>query len=85
MLPAPLHRPRPLAACALDRLKERDSAGDNVSYVLARTVWSNLQYLAALAIGAKGLEREPMPARGVFSARYEGIPRDVLLAVLRHF
>lgn len=26
-----------------------------------------------------------MPARGVFSARYEGIPRDVVLAVLRHF
>ncbi|CAN0377617.1 unnamed protein product, partial [Ectocarpus sp. 8 AP-2014] len=46
----------------LDRQKERDSEGDNVSYVLARTGRSNLQYLAAQEIGLVG--REPMPAAG---------------------
>ncbi|CAN0281023.1 unnamed protein product, partial [Pylaiella littoralis] len=39
----------------LDRQKEREGNGDNVSYVLARTIRSNLQYEAAKLIGCTGM------------------------------
>ncbi|CAN0194921.1 unnamed protein product, partial [Ectocarpus fasciculatus] len=75
----------------LDRQKERDSQGDNVSYVLARTVRSNLQYLAAQELGASGQGNQCRRgdcfarAMGMFCGKgKEGIPRDVVLALLRH-
>ncbi|CAN0431557.1 unnamed protein product, partial [Pylaiella littoralis] len=36
------------------RQKSRAQSGDNVNYVLARMVRSNLQYNAAIEIGARG-------------------------------
>ncbi|CAN0375761.1 unnamed protein product, partial [Ectocarpus sp. 13 AM-2016] len=75
----------------LDRQKERDSEGDNVPCVLARTVRSNLQYLAAREIGATGQGNQCRrgecfaAAMGMFCGKgKEGIPRDVVLALLRH-
>ncbi|CAB1096776.1 unnamed protein product [Ectocarpus sp. CCAP 1310/34] len=75
----------------LDRQKERDSQGDNVSYVLARTVRRILQYLAAQEIGASGqgnqCRRGDCFARAMgmfFGKGMEGIPRDVVLALLRY-
>ncbi|CAN0207597.1 unnamed protein product, partial [Hapterophycus canaliculatus] len=39
----------------LRRQQEREAQGDNVPYVLARTVRSNIQYEASIVIGAKGI------------------------------
>ena len=83
--------PRPRVQGVLDRQKERESQGDNVPYVLARTVWSNLQYEAALLIGCTGAGSQCLRgecfarAIGMFSGKgMEGIPREVVLALLRH-
>ena len=75
----------------LERQKKREAHGDNVDYILARTVRCQLQYSAALAIGAKGCWKS-MQAGDCFKelidmfagAGMEGIPRDVILALLRH-
>ncbi|CAM9662443.1 unnamed protein product, partial [Ectocarpus sp. 13 AM-2016] len=62
-------------------VRRRDSYGDNVSYVLVRTVRSNRQYLAALEIGARGTghqcQREGCfsRARSMFCGKgMQGIP-----------
>eukprot|EP00752_Nemacystus_decipiens_P004378 g4001.t1 len=39
----------------LERQKSREAYGDNVNYVLARTVRGQLQYLASRSIGARGV------------------------------
>ncbi|CAN0364207.1 unnamed protein product, partial [Ectocarpus sp. 6 AP-2014] len=75
----------------LDRQEAKDSEDDNVPYVLARTVRSNLQYLAAQEIGATGQGNQCRrgecfaAAMGMFYGKgKKGIPRDVVLALLRH-
>ncbi|CAN0356412.1 unnamed protein product, partial [Ectocarpus sp. 4 AP-2014] len=75
----------------LDRQKERDSEGDKVSYMLARTVRSNVQYLAAQEIGASGQGNQCRRgecfarAMGMFCGKgKEGIPRYAVIALLRY-
>lgn len=84
-------RPRPvLMQAVLKRQRERESFGDNVPYVLARTVRSNIQYEAAIIVGAKGVGNQAdrgecmERAMSMFSGKGdEGIPRDVVLALMR--
>ena len=64
---------------------------DDVPYVLARSIRSNLQYQAAAGIGARGVGN--MAVRGKCMERamqmfcgkeQEGIPRSVVEALLRY-
>lgn len=75
----------------LERQKSREAAGDNVNYVLARTVRCQLQYLASVNIGARGVGNQAK--RGdcfktlidMFDGSgMDGVPRDIVLALLRH-
>ena len=84
--------PRSRGQAVLDRYKKRGDQGDNALYVLAPTVRSCLQYQAAYGIGF----RERVTTAGVDRAlhaqlpcslerTWRGIPREVVLALLRHW
>lgn len=75
----------------MERQKKRDGYGDNVDYVLARTVRCQLQYEASRAIGAIGAGKQAK--RGdcfkklidmFCGTGMEGVPRLIVLALLRH-
>ena len=66
--------------------------GDNVSYALARTVRSNIQYQAAMALGAKGADNQCKRGGCMEAAMclcssgkgFAGIPKPVVQALLQY-
>lgn len=85
----PLPPPSPILTQAVYK-RQQERPGDNVPYVLARTVRSNIQYEASIMIGAKGVgnqaDRGKCMERAIsmFAGKgMEGVPRDVVLALMR--
>ncbi|CAN0436503.1 unnamed protein product, partial [Pylaiella littoralis] len=57
----------------LDRQKEREGNGDNGSYVLARTIRSNLQYVFVYCVCSRVFwlrDRFGVPRKGIYEVAY---------------
>ena len=74
-----------------ERQVELAHKGDNVDYALARTVRSNIQYHAAMELGAKGAGNQCKrgdcmeAAMSMFAGKgFAGIPKPVVAALLQY-